>query len=158
MIGDMQITEVMRPSCINLNLQGTTKDEIIREMSEMLYQEKILTSKEAFIRDVYERESEGPTGVGDGIAIPHGKSDAVIVTSVAVGRAVNEIEWESLDEQPVRVFVMFAVNSADKSELVGLLAQVAVALCDEEVVERLFLTDSVPEVIELLGKRREDMV
>lgn len=156
MTGEMDITSVMRESCINLNLKGRTKAEIIEEMTDMFERSGVLSSREQFIRDVYLREAEGPTGIGDGVAIPHGKSDAVITTAMAVGRAAQYIEWESMDEQPVKVFVMFAVNSADKSQLVSLLSQVAVALCDEEVIKRLFITKNAIDIIRLFGERKKE--
>lgn len=157
MTQDMDINSVMRASCINLDLKGRTKAEIIEEMAEMFDKSGVLSSREQFIRDVYLREEEGPTGIGDGVAIPHGKSDAVITTAMAVGRARNYIEWESMDDRPVKVFVMFAVNSADKSQLVSLLSQVAVALCDEDIVKQLFLTEEPKEIITLFGRRREEI-
>ena len=147
------ITSVMRKSCIQLHLKGRTKAEIIEEMTDLFEQSGVLSDREQFIQDVYLREAEGPTGIGDGVAIPHGKSDAVITTAMAVGRAEEDIEWESMDEKPVRVFVMFAVNSADKSQLVSLLSQVAVALCDEEVIKQLFITKDADEIMDLFGRR-----
>lgn len=152
---DMQITEVMKESCIDLDLHGVTKDEIIEEMAELFYKSGVLSSKEQFIKDVYLREREGPTGIGDGVAIPHGKSEAVITTAMAVGRARNYVEWESLDDKQVKIFVMFAVNSEDKSQLVSLLSQVAVALCDEEVIHQLFTTQSASEIIQLFSTGKE---
>jgi len=148
---NMMITEVMKESCIELALKGTTKDEIIEEMAELFYKSGVLSSKEQFIKDVYLREEEGPTGIGDRVAIPHGKSDAVITTSMAVGRAQTDIQWASLDDGPVRAFVMFAVNPEDKSQLVSLLSQVAVALCDEEVIRQLFTTNSPQEIMQLFN-------
>lgn len=153
MTGDMDITSVMRKSCINLKLKGRTKAEIVEEMTDLFEQSGVLSDREQFIRDVYLREAEGPTGIGDGVAIPHGKSDAVITTAMAVGRSEEPIEWESMDEKPVRVFVMFAVNSADKSQLVSLLSQVAVALCDEEVIKQLFITKDADEIIDLFAAK-----
>lgn len=157
MTGEMDITNVMRDSCINLHLKGRTKAEIIEEMTDMFEQSGVLSDREQFVKDVYLREAEGPTGIGDGVAIPHGKSDAVITTAMAVGRAEEYVEWESLDEKPVRVFVMFAVNSADKSQLVSLLSQVAVALCDDEVIKQLFITKDAGEIIALFGGRKEEI-
>lgn len=149
------ITEVMKESCIDLNLKGRTKDEVIEEMATLFDKSGALSSKENFIKDVYLREQEGPTGIGEGVAIPHGKSDAVITTCVAVGRTKEDILWESLDNRPVRVFVMFAVNLADRSQLVSLLSQVAVALCDEEIIKQLFTTNSAEEIIQLFSQGKE---
>lgn len=148
----MYITDVMDESRINLHLKGTTKDEILREIVDIFDRDGVLSDPEQFLKDVYAREAEGPTGMVNGLCIPHGKSDAVIRTSIAVCRADQYIEWESLDDQPVKVFVMMAVRNADKSELVSLLSQVAIKLCDDELVEALFKTQSASEVIQLFNR------
>ena len=152
-MGELQIGDVIRPSCVNLHMKASNKEEVIREMTGMLYEAGMISSQEDCIRDVYLREAEGATGLGDGVAIPHGKSDAVIRTSVAIGRCTQDIEWETIGEGPSRLFIMFAVNNQDKSKLVSLLAQVAVALCDETVVERLFRCEEAGEAIALLSKK-----
>lgn len=148
----MLITEVMDVSRIDLHLKGTTKDEILREIIDIFDKDGVLSDKEQFLKDVYEREAEGPTGMTNGLCIPHGKSDAVIRTSIAICRSDKYIEWESLDEEPVKVFVMMAVRNTDKSELVSLLSQVAIKLCDDELVAKLFETESASEVIDLFNK------
>lgn len=152
-MGDLLIRDVICPSCVNLHLKATTKDEVIREMTEMLWEAGIVSSKEGFIKDVYIRESEGETGLGGGVAIPHGKSDFVIKTSIAVGRCDCDVEWESIGEGPTRLIILFAVNSQDKSQMVSLLAQVAVALCDESVIEQLLKCEDAKEVLSLLNKK-----
>ncbi len=152
---ELLIKDVICPSCVDLHLKASSKDEVIREMTEMLWSAGVVSSKEGFIRDVYMRESEGATGLGDGVAIPHGKSDLVVRTSIAIGRCDCDIEWESIGEGPSRLFIMFAVNSQDKSQMVSLLAQVAVALCDEKVIEQLFQCEDAGEAILLLSKKEE---
>lgn len=152
---DLLIEDVIRVSCVNLHLKARNKEEVIEEMTAMLYQAGIVSSEEEFIKDVYLREAEGATGLGDGVAIPHGKSDAVVRTSIAIGRCDRDIEWETIGEGPSRLFILFAVNSKDKSKLVTLLAQVAVALCDELVVKKLFQCEEAWEAIALLSKKKE---
>lgn len=151
-MAELSIADIIDASCVNLHMKASTKDEVIREMADMFYKAGNISSLEEFIQDVYLRESEGATGLGDKVAIPHGKSNAVVKTSVAVGRCDCDIEWETIGEGPSRLFIMFAVNSRDKSKLVSLLAEVAVALCDEETVKALFLCEHASEVIALLNK------
>lgn len=128
MAGEMTIENVINRSCINLHMKGRNKQEIIEEMAEMFNRAGVLEDKAGYISAVYEREGEGPTGIGDQVAIPHGKTAAVGRTAMAVGRLDEGIEWESLGEGTTRVFVMFAVNDKDTSELVSLLSQVAIAV------------------------------
>ena len=95
------------------------------------------------------------TGIGDQVAIPHGKTAAVGKTAMAVGRLDKGIEWETLGEGTTRAFVMFAVNDKDTSELVSLLSQVAIALCDEKVIETLLNTESEAEIFTLFNRKGE---
>ena len=148
-MGSMKISDVMDESRIDLKLKGKTKDEIIEELVDLFDRSGVLCDREQFKKDVYFRESEGVTGMGDGLAIPHGKSKGVEKTCIAIGRSQTPIEWESLDDKPIEVFVMMAVKDTDKSELVSLLSQIAIALCDENVTKKLFVTESPSEVIDL---------
>ena len=74
---------------------------------------------------------------------------------MAVGRLDKGIEWETLGEGTTRAFVMFAVNDIDTSELVSLLSQVAIALCDEKVIETLLYTESEAEIFTLFNRKGE---
>lgn len=144
-----EIDCVMNSSRINLDLKAKNKDEVFKEMSEMFFEDGCINNMDEFIKDLYIREEEGMTGVGDGIAIPHGKSDSVVHTSISIGRANHDIEWNTMDEKPVRVVIMFAVRSVDKTKHVILLSQVAQALCDENVIEKLMTVKTKEEVIDL---------
>ena len=155
MTGEMTIENVIKRSCINLHMKGRDKKEVIEEMAEMFDRAGVLVDKAGYIKAVYERESEGPTGIGDQVAIPHGKTAAVGKTAMAVGRLDKGIEWETLGEGTTRAFVMFAVNDKDTSELVSLLSQVAIALCDEKVIETLLNTESEAEIFTLFNRKGE---
>lgn len=82
--GEMTIENVINRSCINLHMKGRDKKEVIEEMAEMFDRAGVLVDKAGYIKAVYERESEGPTGIGDQVAIPHGKTAAVGKTAMAV--------------------------------------------------------------------------
>jgi len=152
----MDLKEIVNENLINLDMKAKTKKEAIEELTESLYQEGKVRDREAFVKDVYIREREGKTGLGNHIAIPHGKSDAVAVTSIAFGRTKQDLAWETPDNQPVHVILLFAVRNADKTTLhLKLLAQVAVALADDAVLEKLLQTTDKKEVLRLLAQRVE---
>jgi PTS system fructose-specific IIA component len=100
---NFSIANVITEDLVNLELQATTKEEALKELTQLLYQNKLITDVAGFLEDVFNREKEGMTGLGQGIAIPHGKSDCVTKTSLVVGKTQQPIEWESLDEEPVNV-------------------------------------------------------
>ena len=150
----MDIGEILDGELIDLNMTAATKDEAIRELSVLLYKKGNVKDIESFVKDVYLREAEGQTGLGSGIAIPHGKSDAVQVTSIAVGRTRADLAWESLDDLPVHVVILFAVRNVDKTTIhLRLLAQVATALADDDTLQRLLSTEDKAEVIRLLSNK-----
>jgi len=147
-------TKILNENLIQLNMKARTKDEAIQELTECLYKEGNVSDPVAFTKDVYIRESEGKTGLGNHIAIPHGKSDAVQVTSIAFGRTENELVWETPDDEPVQVVILFAVRNADKTTLhLKLLSQVAMALADDDTLAKLLVTKDKREVIQLLSQR-----
>lgn len=146
----MDITKVINKNRINLNLEVANKEEAISSLAELLLRDGVITSKEEFIKDVYLREEEGETGIGGGIAIPHGKSDSVIKTSLAIGRTKEGIQWETLDGEPVRCIILFAVRQVDRTSThIKLLAQVAGALADDNVIESLLTKENPEDIIDL---------
>ena len=148
-----KIKEVLNEKLIDLNLSVHNKREAIEAMVEQLYADGKVYDKEVFLNDVFEREKEGMTGIGNYIAIPHGKSDAVQITSIAVGRLKNEIEWESLDKKPVKMIILFAVRDEDKTDLhLKLLSEVAMALADDNTLVRLLETNDKQEIVHLLSQ------
>lgn len=152
----MNIEEVLSENLIVLNMKARNKEEAIRELTEILYKEGKIFDKELFVKDVYLREAEGQTGLGNHIAIPHGKSDTVQVTSIIFGRTINDLIWESPDDKPVHVVILFAVRNVDKTTVhLKLLSQVAMALADDETLEKLLTTQDKKEIIRLLSQEME---
>lgn len=156
-MSNLRINEILNENLINLNLNAHSKQEAIEKLTEQLYEAGNVVDKKAFVKDVFLREEEGITGIGNHIAIPHGKSDAVRVTSIAVGRINEGIPWESLDNEPVRMIILFAVRNVDKTTVhLKLLSEVAMALADDDTLEKLLKTEDKQEIIQLLSKEMDD--
>lgn len=98
----IELGKVIHEELLKVGSKAATKEEIIKELAGMLEAKGFVRSAEDFIRDVYLREEEGETGIGEGVAIPHGKSAAVIETTVAIAVLDQEIEWETLDGEGVK--------------------------------------------------------
>lgn len=145
----MEITEVLDPQTIATHLNVTDKAKALNAMAEMLVKAGNVEDKEQFIKDVYEREAIGATGVGNYIAIPHGKSAAVKKPGAAVAVLDHEIEWESLDDTGAKIVILFAVGADDEAamEHLKLLAMFSKRLGDDAVIKRLLEADDVEDVI-----------
>ena len=150
---ELSIRSVLNEQRIDLHLKGQTKDEVLDEMVDLLFKDSVLSSKEQFLKDVYYREGEGITGIGDGIAIPHGKSDSVLHTAVAIGRSDHDLEWRSIDDKPVRLIIMLAIKSVDKTVHMKLLSNVSTSLCQRDVIEQIFISEDKEEIIELFEQK-----
>lgn len=138
---------------IDLHLEGTTKEALIYGLVQRLYRNQYISDVEQFYKDVMQRESMGLTGIGNGIAIPHGKSSVVNEPCIAIGRIEGGIEWESIDEKPIHVIILFAVNSNDTNNThIKLLSQVAGKLADEEVCRELRTVEEATDLIKVLSQ------
>ena len=149
----MNISDVLRNDRIELHLKSDTKEDALRELTELLYKSGALTDKDAFLKDVLSRESISTTGIGNGIAIPHGKSANVLETTAAIGRSDKPIEWESLDDKPVNFIVLLAVNENDRTGVhVKLLSQMARKLASEETCKRLVDAKTAEEITAIFSE------
>lgn len=101
----MKITDLLRKETLILELEAKTKSEVIDELAEKLDKSGCLQDIQAFKEAIRARETQGSTGIGDGIAIPHAKTDAVKEPAICFGRSTSGIEYESLDEQPAHLFL-----------------------------------------------------
>lgn len=146
------IESVLNEDLIDLHLKGRTKDEVLKEMVKKLYDSKRIDDYDEFLSDVYLREEEGMTGIGDAIAIPHGKSDSVKLTSVVVGRIDEGVDWNSIDGQPVRLVIMLAIKSFDKTIHIKLLSKIATSLCNKDTIKNLMELEEKSKVIECLSQ------
>jgi len=145
------LSQVISPQLITLNTDATNKEEVLTELTELLYKNEKINDKEVFLKDVYLREKEGTTGIGQGVAIPHGKSKAVKKTSIAIGITRNLIEWESLDGEGVSVIILFAVQDKDVNTThILMLQQVAIMLADDDFIANLKNVKKVDELIKLI--------
>ncbi|MGM0214504.1 PTS sugar transporter subunit IIA [Enterococcus sp. AZ109] len=146
----MQVTDIVDLKTVKTNMNAQTKDEALRDLANQLLASGYISEVEGFIKDIYAREAEGQTGIGNYIAIPHGKSEYVNKIGVAIGINNEEIPWESLDGKGVRGIILFAVgndNDGATSHL-KLLSLFARKLGNDEVVSNLLLAKEPQDVVE----------
>ena len=134
----MNVKDVLDERVIDLNMKAAGK----------LKNAGYIADVESYVKDIYLRESQGQTGIGHYVAIPHGKSDSVTQVGIAIGKMENEIEWETLDGEGVKLIFLFAVgndNENAKTHL-KLLAEVARNLGNDEAVEQLLSAKTVEDI------------
>ncbi|MCX8720764.1 MULTISPECIES: PTS sugar transporter subunit IIA [Lactobacillus] len=150
----VDITTVLDPQVITIGLDAKNKHDVIVKLARILKKANYIGDVNLFVKDIYLRENEGITGIGQGIAIPHGKSNDVKRIGVAIGILKHGIKWESLDDEKVKIVILFAVNKnadAARNQL-KLLSVFAGKLGNEEVVAKLKKSKSVDDVIRAFAK------
>ena len=144
------ITNLLTLECINLNLKGQTKQEIIDEMVEILYQGGKLNDKEEYKKAILAREAQSSTGLEEGIAIPHAKTSAVKIPSIAFGLSKNGVDYESLDGEPSKLFFMIAAPANASDTHIEILSKLTTMLLNDEIREKLLEVKTEQEVIDIL--------
>ena len=146
----MDLMSVLRPDTIVLHLKGTTKDAIIRELVDVAVKSGNLSRPEEVLQSVFERERRMSTGMKHGIAIPHGKTRAVDSLVAVVGVSDHEVDFDALDRQGCRIFIM-TISPADKTgPHLQFLAEVSMLFCSEEKRKAILAASSSEEVLAIL--------
>ena len=141
----MKITDLLSTSAIKINGSASSKEELISKMVDLMANNGNIINKEEYKRVVLEREIEGTTGIGEGIAIPHGKTDAVSKPGLAAMVVPNGVEFDSLDGQPVKlIFLIAAPNTKDNVHL-DVLSRLSTLLMDTRFREELLNAETAAE-------------
>ncbi len=148
-----KLTEIVTMDLINLELEGTTQDAVIDEMIEALERNGAVSSASDLKQAILDREQESSTGIGMNIAIPHGKSEAVLKPSVVFGIKRSGVDWKSLDGSEAKLIFMIAVpcNSKDNTHL-KVLQMLSRKLMDGYFREALLAVTTKEEAYQLLDQ------
>jgi PTS system nitrogen regulatory IIA component len=150
----MNPKRVLTKETVLLRLQSNTKEGIIEELIDVLVSAGKVTDRKAALRAVMEREKKMSTGLQNGIAIPHGKTDAIESLVAAFGLKKEGIGFESLDGQPAQIFLMTLSPASRTGPHIQFLADISRMLHDPSVRERVLNAQSADEVVELLAGDR----
>ena len=129
--------------------KDATKKEIIDKLIELVSTSDNVENKEAFKKDIWERESIMSTGIGLGIAIPHARTPFVKDIVIAIGIAKDGVDYEALDGKPVNFIVMIAANENQHKEYLRVLAKVALLLKSEVKRKKILNATTAEEVYEV---------
>ncbi|WIH80875.1 PTS fructose transporter subunit IIABC [Brachyspira pilosicoli] len=149
------LKDVITLDCINIDLKGQTKSEIIDEMVDILYNNGKLNDREEYKKEILKREAQSSTGMEEGIAIPHGKTDAVKIPTVAIGISKKGVDYESLDGKPSHLFFMIAAPANSNNSHIELLSKITTLLLEDDIREALINAKSKEEVLDILIKNAE---
>jgi len=145
------ISEIFSEDLMIPELKATTKNEVIQEMVDQLDRSGKLIDRSAFLEAVLHREAEYSTGIGMGVAIPHGKSNGVAAPALIFARSRDGVDFDSMDEKPTYLFFMVAVPESANDDHLKILGALSRKLMHQSVRDQLAQAVSYEEVIAIIS-------
>ena len=143
----MRITDLLKRESVELNGSVSNKQETIEKMVELMVKGGNIRDVEKYKNGVFQREEEGTTGIGEGIAIPHAKTDAVGAPGLAAMIVRDGVDYDSLDGEPgCMIFLIAAPNTEDNIHLT-VLSRLSMLLMDDDFRDNLMKAESVDEFL-----------
>lgn len=152
----MRITELLDKRSICLDAAPKTKNESLDQIVELMGKSGKIRDLEAYRKQVYLREEESTTGIGEGIAIPHGKCDAVERPGLAAMVIRDGVDFDSLDGEPVTLMFLIAAPNTEDNVHLDVLSKLSVLMMDEEFSLALRQAESVEEFLAIIDKADDE--
>lgn len=152
----MSLLDILSEESTIVDLQGETKEDIIRELVDVLPIGDVVTDKEKVLMAVLEREKIMSTGIGDGIAIPHGKSDSVSQLAAALGTQRRGVDFEALDGEPAFVFFLLVSPAKVSGPHIKALARISRLLKNDDFKKKLTAAATPAEVLSVIEAEEQN--
>jgi len=145
----INLLDILSPACVKVPLAATTKRGVIEELVDMLASAGKVSDAQALKDAVWTREQTRTTGIGLGLAIPHGKCAGMSGLAMAIGKPSEPMNFESIDGQPVKLIVLLASPPDKQSDHIQALARISRLMNMEEFRNKAYATTSGAELFEL---------
>jgi fructose-specific phosphotransferase system IIA component len=152
----MLLSQILKPGCVKVPLEGKDKLSVVTELVNVLDANKLLLDKDLALQSVLTREQTKSTGIGSGVAIPHGKCRAVRQLVMAIGIARQPVDFGSVDGKPVRIIILLISPTDQTGPHIQALAQISRLMLDEVLKNKLAGAGSAEEVCELLSNKENE--
>lgn len=152
----MTLIKILQLSCVKVPLESKDKEPAIIELVDLLDANGLLLDKKTALDAVIAREQTRSTGIGSGIAIPHGKCNAVKELVMAIGIAHEAIDFASVDAKPVSIIILLVSPADQTGPHIQALARISRLMLDEEFRQSLETATSAEQVYELLSNKEKE--
>jgi len=149
----MILTQILQPNCVKVPVESKDKEAVITELVDLLDAQGLLSDRDVVLDAVLTRERTQSTGTGAGIAIPHGKCNAVKELVMAIGIAHEPIEFQSIDGKPVTILILLVSPANQTGPHIQALARISRLMLNEEFKARLENANSAEDVYRLLSEQ-----
>ena len=152
----MTLLDILSPNSTIVGLSADSKEGISRELVESLEEGESISNRDKVLQAVLERENIMSTGIGDGIAIPHGKSDAVVKLTAALGTHKRGVDFEALDGEPAFVFFLLVSPANISGPHIKALARISRLLKNDDFKKSLIEATTADEIVAAIEKEEKN--
>lgn len=149
----MNLLDILDPACIIAPLESTDKQDVINELIDRMGDAGSVSDVQSLKDAVWTREQTRTTGIGHGLAIPHGKCASLKHQALAIGKPAEPIDFEAIDTQPVRLVVLLASPPDKTKDHIEALAHISRLISDADFRERIYGASTPEEIFELVSKQ-----
>ena len=146
----MRINDILKKESIIIDLAGNNKDQVLREITGFLQSQGLIKDKEALLDTLREREKLGSTGIGENVAIPHGKSDEVFQIVTVFARSIKGVDFEALDQKPVHFVCMVIAPSNSTGQHLKALARISRIFKNQQLRDGILKLQDADQIYSLL--------
>ncbi len=146
----MKIMDFLNPKAVSANLTSTNKNDILKELVDLLAQTGEIKNKEELVKILMSRETLGSTGIGQGIGIPHGKSANVKKLMAAFALSKKGVDFESLDGEPTKIFFLLVAPEESAGPHLKALARISRLLKDRYFRDMLIKASNESEIVNII--------
>lgn len=147
----MKLKNVLNENVVKINLESTEKDDIIKELLNILTENKLVKDVDLAYSDIISRETKMSTGIQHGVAIPHAKTKAVTQLTACIGIKKEGVDFNALDGEPSNIFIMTLSPSDHIGPHVQFLAEISRIIKTEEARQSILAATSAAEVLSVFG-------
>lgn len=151
----MKIMDYLNEEWVIPNLQGTDKPSILKELSSVLVKPCQVTSVEELLQVLLDREKLGSTGIGEGIAIPHGRLKKLKKFFISFGRSLKGVDFDSIDRKPSQLFFLVMAPENSAVDNLKLLSRIVTLLKEPSFKKRLMEAPSQKELFQIIAEEDE---
>jgi nitrogen PTS system EIIA component len=151
----MKIMDYLNEEWVIPNLQGTDKPSILKELSSLLVKPCQVTSVEELLQVLLDREKLGSTGIGEGIAIPHGRLKKLKKFFISFGRSLKGVDFDSIDRKPSQLFFLVMAPENSAVDNLKLLSRIVTLLKEPSFKKRLMEAPSQKELFQIIAEEDE---
>lgn len=153
----MKIVDLLDPLAIAEELRGTTKNEVLEELTEALLRVETSLDRDEVVRVLQERERLGSTGIGDGVAIPHGKLKDLDRLLISFGRSRAGVDFDSMDGKPSHLFFLLVAPEESVGVHLKTLARISKLLKNPQVRKRLLEARDAADLNHIIAEEEEKL-